>query len=83
MITLKSGKQIWARMGLITIQKHQDGKFELYEGCDRFIPLFDNQEKPIYTKDDLIELAEMMINQWQEYRFAIANGDVPTIDLKS
>ena len=36
------------------------------------------KETPQFTKDELIELSEIMIRRWQEFRFDVISNEVPS-----
>lgn len=81
LIELRSGRTIQANRAIISVVNN-NGVFELYQGFDGFIPLITNEADPRFTREELLEIAENGIHQWQEFIFAINNGDVKIVDEK-
>lgn len=76
---LKSGKLIYANHGIISLTPKDnpvDG-CRLTEGYDS--PIFlnrlgdDNEYVRYYSKDDILEMCDMMIKRWEDYKKEIEN----------
>ncbi len=69
-IILKSGKKIYAHRNIVGI----DDKLELSQGYDGGMPATPNcdyyadMDDNILTKEETLELADLMINRWQQFR---------------
>lgn len=92
-IKLSTGKEIYANRGFVGINinahktdrdsvKEGGAKFEISEGYDGYIDLnkYDsstNSYLPDFTHDELIELADIVINRWCEFILAVEAGRIP------
>jgi hypothetical protein len=68
-VVLKSGRRIYANHGIIGITavgNWLDGT-RLSEGYDSPIFLSDG-DVPYFTKEELIELSQIMIDRWNEFK---------------
>lgn len=80
-LKLRTGTEIHANRGLISIVKNNKGEWELGEGYDGFINLYAFDDKtendiPRFTQEELIELANIMINRWYMFSGDILQGKV-------
>jgi len=80
-ITLKSGKVIFADRHLISLFKSSVGPYELYTGSNGELKLVNGprNDVPQFTFDELMEIGEHLRDNWQQFIFALNNGDVPYI----
>jgi len=79
-IVLRSGKEINADRNLLSIFKSEYGEYELYSGfADKVKLVSDYNHIPKFTKDELLEIAEHLIDNWTAFRFAVNNNDVPCL----
>lgn len=82
-IKLKSGKDVYANKGLISIPSRMDTAYPcLYEGYDGDIPLtrFDDEtdeQLPTFTFMELLEIADIMIGRWTEFKHAVEGKYIP------
>lgn len=76
-IKLSTGKEIYANKRLISIRFTDE--WEMYEGYDGNIYFTSGENSfPLFTQEELLELAQMMINQWKLFSIDIINGKIPT-----
>lgn len=66
MMELKSGRTVYANQEIFGI----DPELNLTEGYDGSVDMeqFMDGEVVALTKEDLIEIADMMIDRWQRYK---------------
>lgn len=83
-IVLSTGKKIYANCGYVGISKdYQEKEWSIREGYDGHIWLQDyNSDKDDYdarfTKNELIELANMMQGRWEMFKQDVIAGKVKT-----
>ena len=83
-ITLKSGTRIYANNLIIGISLCDKESYELYKGYDSGMNLMDynddtgDYDQPKYTRDELLELADLFIHQWNIFKNKVDNGIILT-----
>jgi hypothetical protein len=85
MIKLRSGKEFYANCGIIGIAPKENNYFILTEGYDGDIFLRELNEdgngyRPRFTREELLELSDMMIDRWEQFQFDIGSERIPCIE---
>lgn len=87
MIKLRSGKEIDANHDLISINNKNSqfsnyGGWELGDGYDSSLDLLEWDDKkndyvPEYTREELVELCEIMQARWERFKQEVIGGLIP------
>lgn len=78
-LVLSTGTKVYAYMGLVSVKFYQDDRgWELYYGSDGNIHISDMDDKPNFTKAELVEIASLMLARWSLFKLDVLNGKVPT-----
>lgn len=80
-IKLKSGKEISVNNGILGIEPKAMKIYGGYDG-EIFLTEWVYDDRPVYTRDELIEIADMAIERWQVFKQYVALGFIPVIGDK-